>query len=51
MKAEESGENDMLLHKGRVLGMFHKDSLQLELFDDPKLHALAVQLLRDEKCG
>ena len=49
MKAEESGESDPLLHKGRVLGMFHKDALQLELFDDPKLHAIAVQLLRDEK--
>ena len=49
MKAEESGESDPLKHTGRVIGMFHKDPLQLELFDDPRLHAIAVQLLRDDK--
>ena len=49
MKAEESGEPDPLQHRGRVLGMFHKDPLQLELFDDPDLHDIAVQLFRDEK--
>lgn len=49
MKSEESGELDPLKHSGRVIGMFHKDPLQLELFDDLRLHAIATQLLRDDK--
>jgi hypothetical protein len=45
MKAKESGEADPLKHSGRVIGMFHKDQLLLDLFDDPRLHAIAMQLL------
>jgi hypothetical protein len=49
MKTEESGETDPLKHRGRVIGMFHKDPLQLALFDDPRLHAIATQLLKSEE--
>jgi hypothetical protein len=48
MKTEESGEADPLRHRGRLRNMFHTDPLQLELFDDLRLHAIAVQLLREE---
>lgn len=49
LKATESGEPDALKHTGRVVGMFHKDPLLLELFDDPALDAIATTLLRDDK--
>lgn len=48
MKAQESGEPDPLKHTGRVIGMFHKHPLLLELFDDPALHDIATQLLGAE---
>lgn len=47
MKIEESGEADPLRHQGRVTGMFHKDALHRELFDDARLFAIARQLLGD----
>lgn len=47
LKTSESGEPDALKHAGRVIGMFHKDPLLLELFDDPSLDAIATTLLRD----
>ena len=49
MKTEESGEANPLKHQGRLLNMFHTDPLHLELFDDLRLHAIATQLLREEK--
>lgn len=49
MKTAESGEADPLKHRGRLLSMFHTDPLHLELFDDLRLHAIATQLLRDDK--
>lgn len=49
LKAKESGEPDPLKHRGRLLNMFHTDPLHLELFDDLRLHDIAVQLLRDDK--
>lgn len=51
MKASESGEADALKHTGRVIGMFHKDARLLALFDDPRLHAIARQLLRCDAGG
>ena len=47
LKVSESGEADALKHTGRVSGMFHKDPLLLELFDDPDLDSFATTLLRD----
>lgn len=49
LKTQESGEADALKHTGRVVGMFHKDPLLLELFDDPSLDAIATTLLRDAR--
>lgn len=45
LKAKESGEPDTIKHTGRVIGMFHKDPLLRDLFDDVRLHAIAEQLL------
>ncbi|MDA0841684.1 MAG: phytanoyl-CoA dioxygenase family protein [Planctomycetota bacterium] len=50
LKAEESGEPDPIKHQGRVVGMFHKDRLLQELFDQPGLLAIARQLLDDPPC-
>ena len=50
LKATESGEPDPIKHKDRVVGMFHKDPLLLELFEHPGLLAVARQLLDDPPC-
>ncbi|MCX5659367.1 MAG: phytanoyl-CoA dioxygenase family protein [Planctomycetota bacterium] len=49
LKTQESGEADPLKHRGRVLGMFHKDPVLLDLFDDADLSEIAATLLRDER--
>lgn len=49
MKTRDSGEANALAHRGRIIGMFHKDPVQAELFDDIHLHEIATQLLGTER--
>ena len=49
LKVEESGESDPLKHRGRVVGMFHQDHALRDLFDDPRLDAIARQLLPSDR--
>ena len=49
MKTKESGEANPLAHRGRIIGMFHKDKTQAELFDDQGLHDIATQLLGSQR--